>query len=204
MSCILVNEAEKSARRAVERIVDPAVASAKSELNSTLDGARNGLLQKAHEAEGSVANDAEDNLRRVQREAEAKLPELAEDAVHEVIAKATADGAKRGLNMALDIVEICALSTVGLVIGIELAFVVQVEFGITVEIPNLVAMLTEIRKWAANPPSGRGQIVACLKNFRPDSIQVDAKVSGNGGFATWSGDDKYDRLDAFMAKQGVG
>ena len=132
-----------------------------------------------------------------------KLPELAEDALREVITKATAASAKRGLGIALDMVELVSPRRYGLIIGVELALIATVEFTVTVVIPNPTAKLTEIRKWARRPPRSRKQIIKCVKDFGPESLTVEAKVSGNGGFAEWDGHDMLDRLDVFLAKQGV-
>ena len=90
-----------------------------------------------------------------------------------------------------------------LIFGIELALVVQGEVGVSVTFPNPAARLTEIRKWAANPPSGRAQIIECIKDFGPESVGAEFKISGNGLAVEWDGDDKYDRVDAFLAKHGI-
>ena len=80
---------------------------------------------------------------------------------------------------------------------------IQGEVTVSCSFPNPVAKLTEIRKWAANPPQGRGQIIECIKDFGPESLGVEFKVSGNGMAAEWDGSDKYDRIDAFLKKHGV-
>ena len=90
-----------------------------------------------------------------------------------------------------------------LIFGVELALVVQGEVTVAVSIPNPTAKLTEIRAWANNPPSGRAQIIECIRDFAPESLSVEAKVSGNGIAAEWDGDDKYNRIDAFLEKKGV-
>ena len=53
------------------------------------------------------------------------------------------------------------------------------------------------------PTKGGAQIIACIKDFGPSSLSAEFKVSGNGISATWTGDDKYDRIDAFLKKHGV-
>ena len=80
---------------------------------------------------------------------------------------------------------------------------IQCEITVSVTIPNPVARLTEIRKWADDPPKGRAQIIDCIKDFGPESLTVEGKVSGNGLAAAWDGEEKYDRIDAFLEKHGV-
>ena len=80
---------------------------------------------------------------------------------------------------------------------------VQAEFTVSLDLPNPVSKLTEIRKWADDPPNGRGEIMECVEDFGPEGLTVEFKVSGNGLSATWDGEDKYDRLDSFLAKHGV-
>ena len=107
------------------------------------------------------------------------------------------------LDEAADVIEILAPDQFGLVFGCEVALIVQCEVTVSFDIPNPVARLTEIRAWADDPPKGRAQIIDCIKDFGPDGVSVEAKLSGNGFSATWNGDDKYDRIDAFLSKHGV-
>ena len=110
---------------------------------------------------------------------------------------------QKGLNAALDVIELLSPNTFSLILGFEGALVVQAEFTVSAEIVNPTSKLTEIRKWADVPPRGRAQIIACLKDFGPSGFAVEGKFSGNGFAAAWSGEDKYDKLDAFLAKRGV-
>ena len=190
----LVKKAEKLGMSVIDDIKNLAN-KAKKEVEDTANKAKN-------EVEG-VANKAKNEIEGVANQAKKEIPELAEKAVKDAIKAATSKGAKKGLEAALDIVELLSPDEYGLIIGIELALVAQFEITITMAIPNPVSKLTEIRKWAKNPPSGRSQMIACAKDFGPKSLQVEFKISGNGGWAAWSGDDKYDKLDAFLKKQGV-
>ncbi len=132
-----------------------------------------------------------------------KLPELIEDAAQKLASEAAENAIKEALDNAADCIEMLAPTRFTLIFGVELALVVQGEVTVAATIPNPAAKLTEIRRWAARPPKGRAQIVACIKDFGPESLAVEAKVSGNGIAAEWDGDDKYDRIDAFLEKHGV-
>ena len=216
-----VKEAEKQARRAVSKIVNPAVDSAKRTVNQIGDQAKSGIRsvaqqaesgvkRVAHEAEGGlkqVGNEIENGVRTAGREVEQgiteKLPELVEDAIEEALKAAASGAVQRGLNAALDVIELVSPNTLGLTFGFEAALVIQAEFTVAIAIVNPTSKLTEIRKWAANPPNGRSEIIACFKDFGPTSFSVEGKFSGNGFSAEWSGDDKYDKLDVFLAKFGV-
>ena len=217
-----IKEAEKQAKRAVSKIVNPAVDAAKRGVNqfgrpgevwasATLPKPlRGGLKRVGHEAEGglrSVESEIEDGVRNVGREVEEglteKLPELIEDAIEDAMKAAASGAVQKGLNAALDVIELISPNVLGLTFGFEAALVVQAEFTVAISIVNPTSKLTEIRKWAANPPSGRSQIIACFKDFGPSGFGVEGKFSGNGFSAEWSGDDKYDKLDAFLAKRGL-
>ena len=212
---------EKEVRKAVGRIIEPAARAAKSAVNKVADGAQSGLRRVGQEAENTVkkvgheaeetvkkvGREAEDELRGVGREIEdgitEKLPELIEHVAEELAEEATEKAIKEALDNGADVIEMMAPDRFTLIFGIELALVVQGEVTVAVVFPNPAAKLTEIRKWAKNPPSGRAQIMACIKDFGPESLSVEAKVSGNGIAAEWSGEDKYDRVDAFLEKHGV-
>ena len=227
-----VREAEKAAKRAVNKIVNPAVDACKRGMNKLGDQLRSGIRDTAQtaeaglkrglrEAEGgikSVAHEAEGSLRRVEGEIEdgvrnvgreveegltEKLPEMVEDAIEDALKAAASEAVQQGLNAALDVIELGSPNTLGLTFGFEAALVLQAECTVRIVVVNPVSKLTEIRKWAANPPKGRSQIIACFKDFGPQSFEVAAKFSGNGPDATWSGEDKYDKLDAFLAKRGL-
>ena len=126
-----------------------------------------------------------------------------EDTVEDLLEKAAEGAIERALNNAADVIELLAPTRFTLIFGVELALVVQGEVTVGFTFPNPVAKLTEVRKFAKNPPRGRKQIVACVQEFGPESLAVEAKISGNGIACEWDGDDKYERLDAFLAKHGV-
>ena len=216
-----VKEAEKQAKRAVSKIVNPAVDACKrgmnklgdqlrSSIRNTARDAEAGLKRGVHEAEGglrSVESEIEDRARAVGREVEEglteKLPELVEDAIEDAMKAAASGAVQKGLNAALDVIELVSPNTLGLTFGFEAALVVQAEFTVAITIVNPTSKLTEIRKWAANPPNGRSEIIGCFKDFGPTSFSVEGKFSGNGFSAEWAGEDKYDKLDAFLKKFGV-
>ena len=194
-----VKEAEKAAKKAVNKVIDPAVNGAKHGINGLANDAKRSINQVTRDAKSEIsttARQAEEGITR-------KLPELAEEAVHQAVSTVLSASTGKGLDMALDVIELLAPDTFKLFIGLELALVVQVECQIGITIPNPVAKLTEIRKWAKRPPKGRTQIIACCKDFGPQSLSVSAGVSGTGGECEFSGDTKYDKLDAFLAKRGV-
>ena len=149
---------------------------------------------------------ADDEFRKVWKRIE-HLPDtienLAEDAIEEALQEASQEAIKEVLENAADLIEIAAPSSFTLTFGIELALIVQGEVGVSCTIPNPVAKLTEIRHWANNPPKGRAQIIACIRDFAPESLSAEFKISGNGLGATWDTDDKFDKIDAFLAKHGV-
>ena len=212
-----VKEAEKKAKQAVDKIVKPAVKKITDETvgkdgpiwklrHETWDTIQ-GLGQRVEGEIKDVGSEVENGIRNAGKEVEdgltEKLPDLIEDAA-EALAKEAAKGAiKEALDNAADVIEMMAPSNFTLVFGIELALVVQGEVTISFTFPNPVAKLTEIRKWADKPPSGRAQIIECIKDFGPESLSAEFKVSGNGLCAEWDGEDKYDRIDAFLEKHGV-
>ena len=69
-------------------------------------------------------------------------------------------------------IELISPNVLGLTFGFEAALVVQAEFTVAISIVNPTSKLTEIRKWAANPPSGRSQIIACFKDFGPSGFEL--------------------------------
>lgn len=164
-----------------------------------------------------IERESEKAARRVFEEMREDVEDIVEDALEfaeDVKAEALADfrenitdevigGIASALDDAADIIEIMAPSNFTLVFGAEVALIVQCEITVSVTIPNPVGRLTEIRKWADNAPKGRAQIIECIKDFGPESLSVEAKVSGNGFSAGWDGEDKYDRIDAFLEKHGV-
>ena len=148
----------------------------------------------------------DDDIRKVWEKIE-DLPDtiedLVEEAFEELAQEATQQAIKEVLDSAADVIEIMAPTRFTLTFGIELALVVQAEVGVSCTFPNPVAKLTEIRHWAENPPKGRAQIIECIRDFAPESLSAEFKVSGTGLGAEWDGDDKFDRVDAFLEKHGV-
>ena len=168
-------------------------------------------IQRARKWAGGRINDIDDTLEklpaRIEDEVEEtvteKLPDLIEDAARAIAKEAAKVSIAEVLDNAADCIEVMAPSKFTLVFGIEMALVVQGEVTVQFTFPNPVARLTEIRKWADDPPSGRKQIIECIKDFGPDSVGAEFKVSGNGLAAEWDGSEKYDRIDAFLKKHGV-
>ena len=66
------------------------------------------------------------------------------------------DGMADALDEAADVIEILAPDQFGLVFGCEVALIVQCEVTVSLDIPNPVARLTEVRAWADSPPQGQG------------------------------------------------
>ena len=149
---------------------------------------------------------ADDEFRKVWEKIE-HLPDtiedLVEDAIEEALQEASQEAIKEVLKNAADLIEIAAPSSCTLTFGIELALIIQGEVGVSCTIPNPIAKLTEIRHWANNPPKGRTQIIACIRDFAPESLSAEFKISGNGLGATWDTEDKFDKIDAFLVKHGV-
>lgn len=132
-----------------------------------------------------------------------ELPEAMQTELQRLATLAAEDSLRKVLDEAADTIELMSPSWFGFTFGGEFAFVAQIEFTVAVTIPNPVSKLTEIKTWKAKPPKGRAQIIDCIQDFGPSGFEVEFKVSGNGFKAGWDGDDKYDRLDQFLAKRGV-
>ena len=216
-----VKEAQKQAKRAVDKVIKPAAEGAKRSVNQVGDGVKGGVRKVGQETENTVkrvGHEAEDAVKKVGREAEdelrgvgreieegltEKLPEMIENVAEELAEEATKKAIKEALDSAGDVIEIMSPTRFTLIFGMELALVVQGEVTVAVTIPNPTAKLTEIRKWAKDAPEGRAEIMQCIRDFGPESLSVEAKVSGNGIAAEWDGEDKYDRVDAFLAKHGM-
>ena len=196
-----LNKVIDEANRGLHKI-DSAVNIGMYEVNKAKDSGKYWVSKRKNDAlkELDVFKDkAIDELEYEAKEALEKAKEAAEKASQEI----SSQGIKKSLETAADVIELVSPDKFGLILGIELALVVQGEVTIRVGFPNPVAKLTEIRKWAKHPPKGRSKIIECVKDFGPDSISVEAKVSGNGMDAEWSGDSKYDKLDKFLEKHGV-
>ena len=206
--------AEKKAKDAVNSVVRKVLNPAVRKAEDTARGLSSGIERKARQvtsaAEDKIDDVRDDALKSIKQAAHEvedgltdKLPELVEDVVEALAEDAAEKAIKEALDNAADVIEMMAPDSFTLIFGIELALVVQGEVCVSVAFPNPAAKLTEIRKWAANPPRGRSQIMDCIRDFGPEALGVEAKVSGNGIAAEWSGEDKYDRVDAFLAKHGV-
>ena len=176
------------------------------EIDEALDG-----VQRARKWAGGRINSIDETLSKLPSQIEdeveeaitEKLPEALEDLALKMAKEASELSLEEALDNAADVIEMMSPSSFTLIFGIELALVVQGEVTVSVGIPNPTAKLTEIRKWADKPPKGRSQIIQCIKDFGPDSLGVEFKVSGNGLAAEWDGEDKYYRIDAFLKKHGV-
>ena len=217
-----LKEAEKKAKQAVDKVIKPAVRLGERAIEKATDAADEAIWKARRAAWAAVmsakeqavdkvedaAREAEDGLTEklpgmVEEAVTEKLPEMVEDAAQKLAKEAAKGAIKEALDNAADVIEMMAPTRFTLIFGIELALVVQGEVCVSVTIPNPIAKLTEVRKWAANPPRGRAQIIDCIRDFAPESLGVEAKVSGNGIAAEWDGDDKFDRVDAFLATHGV-
>ena len=142
-------------------------------------------------------------VREVEEGVTEKLPDLMEAAARKLAEEAASGAAKKALSLAIDIIEGTQPDTYTIIFGIELALIVQGEVTVSLALPNPVGRLGKIKAWAEKPPSGRAKIIECVKDFGPESITAEAKVSGNGGSATWSGEKAYGALDSFLRKNGV-
>ena len=166
-----------------------------------------GLRKSANEVKNGFTKEipalAEKAFAETREAFEEQLPALIEEAAFKLAQEASERSIKDVLENAADVIEITVPTRFTLIFGVELALVIQGEITVSFSFPNPVAKLTEIRKWADKPPKGRGQIIECIKDFGPESLGVEFKVSGNGLAAEWDGDDKYDRIDTFLAKHGV-
>ena len=182
----------------------------KGEANTAVNTVKNtatGQVNWIKDEGGKAVRDVKGAANEIEKTFEKRIPELVTKelpkALSEVAKELAKEGVQKGLNAALDMIEMVEPDTFTMVLGFELAFVVQGEVTISIELPNPTSKLTEIRKWAKSPPKGRSKIIMCIKEFGPQTLAVEAKFSGNGGSASWSGESKYDRLDTFLAKHGV-
>ena len=216
-----VKEAEKKAKKAVDKIIKPAVKRAENTINGLLNGAKNSINDSLNEAKNSIKwnlnkarnsikwnldkakEDIQDTANEAKNDITKELPELVENVAHKIASEAAKDAIGKVLDVACDTIELFAPTRYTMTFGIELALVVQGEVTVTFTIPNPIAKLTEIRKWAKNPPKGRAQIIECIRDFGPESLTGEFKISGNGLTSEWDGDDKYDKIDAFLSKHGV-
>ena len=202
----------------VERALRDVGDDIKKGLQKTGADCRNGVRAMGQEVEGGLQKSADEITYGLTRElpalaekafAETKdafveeLPALVEAAALKLAKEASARSIKKTLDNAADVIELMAPTNFTLIFGVELALVVQGEITVSFSFPNPVAKLTEIRAWADEPPKGRSQIIECIRDFGPGSLSVEFKVSGNGLAAEWNGDDKYDRIDAFLTKHGI-
>ena len=198
----LARKAEQALEREILSILDDA-----KKIAGKATGDVENLVKKVEDLGKQAVRDVQEAGKRAAAEVEKgvteKLPDLMEAAARKLAEQASQDAAKKALNMACDIIETTAPDKYTLTFGVELALVVQGEVTVNLEIPNPVARLTEIRAWAKKPPTGRAQIIECVKDFAPESLTVEAKLSGNGGSATYSGEHILDGVDRFLAKNGV-
>lgn len=132
-----------------------------------------------------------------------KFPELVEQAAKKLAEEASKQSVKKALDLAIDIIEGTQPDTYTIIFGIELALVIQGEITVSLELSNPVGRISKIKEWVKKPPHGRSQIIQCVKDFGPESISAEFKISGNGGSSNWSGEKAYDSLDSFLKKNGV-
>ena len=202
----------------IERAINDVGEEVKKGLQKTGADCRNGVRAMGKEVEDGLRKSTDEIKDGFEKELPAlaekafaetreafveELPALIEDAALKLAKEASARSIKEALDNAADVIEMMAPTKFTLIFGVELALVIQGEVTVSFSFPNPAAKLTEIRAWAKNPPKGRGQIIECIKDFGPESLGVEFKVSGNGLAAEWDGDDKYDRIDAFLKKHGV-
>lgn len=221
--------AEKAAKSAVKKVVDPAIReirklvsnledSVKKEVNSAKKTVEQTVSNAVSEAEKTVRNVKSEvideideirdrslkEIRNVAGEVEDavldELPALIETGFHKLTEDVIREALQRGLNTLADVVELFAPTQISMTFGLALSFVVEGEVSITITIPNPVAKLTEIREWQSKPPSGRDEILRCIQDFAPTSISAGFKIVGNGPDCEWDGDDKFERLNSFMGK----
>lgn len=195
------------ARRAAERKAEEAKRKAKELADKAARELTVGLVDDlkgvASAGKREIEKAAKQAAVEIEKEITEKIPELIEEAVEEMTSEAAKNAARQALETAADLIEATAPDTYTLTLGIELALVVQAEVTVNLELPNPVARLSTIRAWAQKPPRGRAQIIECVKDFAPQALTVEAKVSGNGGSATYSGEHLYKSVDKFLAKYGV-
>lgn len=197
------DEAARAAKRKAEEAKREAEKLADRAAKELTVGLIDDLKGVASAGKREVEKAAEKAVKDVEKGVTEKLPELIEEALAELAEDATKNAAKKALEIACDVIETTAPDTYTLTFGVELALIVQGEVTVSLELPNPVARLSKIRAWAEKPPSGRAQIIECVKDFAPQSLTVEGKISGNGGSATYSGEHIYDGLDAFLQKNGV-
>ena len=214
--------AEKKAKSAVNSVVDKVLKPQIRDAERTIDGFGNAIERRGKAVIKSVDDKADDivvdAVRRVRQEVERaedgltervpeivteKLPDLIEDGFEKLQEEAVKAAMKKALDSFLKVVAIAAPTRASMTFGMALSFVAEGEVGCTVTVPNPVAKITEIRKWAANPPNDLADIMQCIRDFGPESIAAGFKVCGNGPDFEWEGDDKYDRVEAFLSDQGV-
>ena len=197
-----IKEAEKQARRAVSKIVNPAVDSAKRTVNQIGDQAKSGIRsvaqqaesgvkRVAHEAEGGlkqVGNEIENGVRTAGREVEQglteKLPELVEDALEdamEAFAKSiTSEGLRKvrsSLNSAHKKMTALREAKPGLVDAIdEVSF--YVEFGpIKATYASFYSRSEGLSHVLSQPPDfKRSSIVGFFRATVPTSIDFGLSV----------------------------
>ena len=168
------------------------------------DKVKDGVEGGANKAKDGVDKlDPDRIIHQVEDAITKQLPKLIQQGIEEIQKDAVKAAVGKGLNAAIDIIELVSPNSFTLVLGIEAALIIQAEFTISVSIPNPVSKLFVIKGWARNPPHGRSKIIKCIKDFAPSSLEVEAKFSGNGGSAVWDGDDKFDKLNKFLKKQGI-
>ena len=210
----------------MERTIDIKADAAWKEMEaalSTLDssvGARSGrsignpfksITKKIRRAFEKLGDQIKSAIRKVGREAEEEIKDLAqstlrdvkekvEDLVEDGFREVTAAIGGEGLDIAVDLVETAAPDSITLKLGIDIGVL---ALGVSLTVPDPVARLDRIKRWADHPPKGRHEIMACISEFGPQSIGVEGTVLGNGAGAEWSGPDKLTKLDSFMKKRGI-
>ena len=202
-----VKEAKKAAQKEAKKVVGSVIKPAAEAATKAADKA---IWKCRRAAWAAVEKIRDQSIRDVKKVGDGikdgltdDLPDLIEDAAEKIAREASEKSIEEVLDNAADVIEILAPDSFTLVFGIELALVVQGEVTVSFTFPNPTAKLTEIRKWADKPPKGRAKIIECIKDFGPESLGAEFKVSGNGIGAEWSGESKYDRIDAFLEKHGV-
>ena len=140
----------KEARKVVEKIFNDAKRDAERFFENAGKDAKNAFTKELP----ALAEKAFDETKEAFVE---ELPALVEAAALQLAKEASARSIKEALDNAADVIEVMAPTRFTLIFGVELALVIQGEITVSFSFPNPVAKLTEIRKWAANPPEGRAQ-----------------------------------------------
>ena len=171
-----IKEAEKAAKKVVNKIVDPAAKAAKSLVNKAGDEVRSGVRKAGHEVESgikrighevesgvkTVGHEVESGVRKagheVQDAFEDKLPELLTDALDEIL-KAAASGA---LDKALDVIQVAIPSSVNLKIG---------PLGLA--IGDINTKIDTLQRWAHRPPTGHGDIREMVETLSPTAVSIE-------------------------------